>query len=213
VRVTIQALAAVLGGCQSLHTNSLDETMALPTEESVTIALRTQQIIAYESGVADTVDPLGGSHYIEWLTDKMEREAMVYINKIDELGGMVSAIEKQYPQREIANAAYTYQKEVDAKEKIIVGVNRFKSAQEEPLDLLQISEEVERQQVESLKKLRKERDNSKCSVALKTLQEKAAGKENLMPFILDCVNCYATLGEIVETMKKVFGEYREPSEF
>jgi len=213
VRVTIQALAAVLGGTQSLHTNSLDETYALPTEEAVTIALRTQQIIAEESGVANTIDPLGGSYFVEWLTDKMESEALRYFEIIDKMGGMIEAIKLGYPQREIADSAYRYQKQLDRCEKIIVGVNKFRSGPTPPISLLRIDPKVEKEQVANLNRVRKERDNSSAKKALSRLESAATGKENLMPYILDAVKAYASIGEICDTLRAVFGEYREVAGF
>jgi methylmalonyl-CoA mutase N-terminal domain/subunit len=208
VRTAIQALAAVLGGTQSLHTNSLDEAWALPTEFAATIALRTQQIIAHETGVSNTVDPLGGSYFVETLTNDVERGAWDYINKIDALGGMVAAIERGYPQREISEASYRYQVEVDKKEKIIVGVNDFVT-QEKPLDTLQIDESVAHRQAERLRKLRAERSSDEVKRRLGALRKAAQGSDNLMPYIYDAVRCYATLGEICDAMREVFGTYEE----
>jgi methylmalonyl-CoA mutase, N-terminal domain len=208
VRTAIQALAAVLGGTQSLHTNSLDEAWALPTEFAATIALRTQQIIAHETGVTNTVDALGGSYFVETLTNEVERGAWDYIDKIDALGGMVAAIERGYPQREISEASYRYQVAVDKKEKIIVGVNDFVT-QEKPLDTLQIDESVARRQAERLSKLRAERSNDEVARRLGALRKAAQGSENLMPYIFDAVKSYATLGEICDAMREVFGTYEE----
>jgi len=208
VRTAIQALAAVLGGTQSLHTNSLDEAWALPTEFAATIALRTQQIIAHETGVANTVDPLGGSYFVETLTNEVERGAWDYIEKIDALGGMVAAIERGYPQREISEASYRYQVEVDKKEKIIVGVNDFVT-KEKPLDILQIDETVAARQAERLSKLRAERSGDEVARRLGALCKAAQGTENLMPYIFDAVKSYATLGEICDAMREVFGTYEE----
>jgi methylmalonyl-CoA mutase N-terminal domain/subunit len=208
VRTAIQALAAVLGGTQSLHTNSLDEAWALPTEFAATLALRTQQIIAHESGVANTVDPLGGSYFVETLTNEVERGAWEYIERIDALGGMVAAIERAYPQREIAEAAYRYQLAVDRKEKIIVGVNDY-VAQEMPLDILQIDETVARRQAERLRQLRAERSNDAIARRLAALRKAAQGTENLMPYIYEAVKAYATLGEICDALRDVFGTYEE----
>jgi methylmalonyl-CoA mutase N-terminal domain/subunit len=208
VRTAIQALAAVLGGTQSLHTNSLDEAWALPTEFAATLALRTQQIIAHESGVTNTVDPLGGAYFVETLTNDVERGAWDYIEKIDAMGGMVSAIERAYPQREIAEAAYRYQMAVDRKEKIIVGVNDY-VAEEQPLDILQIDETVAHKQAEHLRKLRDERSSDEAKRRLTALRKAAEGNENLMPFIYDAVKAYATLGEICDAMREVFGTYEE----
>jgi methylmalonyl-CoA mutase N-terminal domain/subunit len=208
VRTAIQALAAVLGGTQSLHTNSLDEAWALPTEFAATIALRTQQIIANETGVANTVDPLGGSYFVETLTNEVERGAWDYVEKIDAMGGMVAAIERGYPQREIAEASYRYQVAVDKKEKIIVGVNDY-VAPEKPLEILQIDETVARRQSERLSKLRSDRSQAEVDRRLKGLRAAAQGKDNLMPFLYDAVKAYATLGEICDAMRDVFGTYEE----
>ena len=208
VRTAIQALAAVLGGTQSLHTNSLDEAWALPTEFAATIALRTQQIIAHETGVTNTVDPLGGSYFLETLTNEVEHGAWDYIEKIDSLGGMVAAIERGYPQREISEASYRYQVEVDKKEKIIVGVNDFVT-KEKPLDTLQIDETVAHRQAERLSKLRAERSSDEVVRRLSALRKAAQGSDNLMPYIFDAVKSYATLGEICDAMREVFGTYEE----
>jgi methylmalonyl-CoA mutase N-terminal domain/subunit len=212
VRVAIQALAAVLGGTQSLHTNSLDETYALPSEDAVTIALRTQQILAYESGAANTIDPLGGSYFIETLTREMAAEAKDYIKKIDDMGGMVKAIEIGFPQKEIADSAYWYQKAVDAKEKIVVGVNAFEM-DHEPIPLLEIDESVARQQLARLRSVRKNREQAAVKRTLSDLKKAARDERNLMPFLLKCVKTYATLGEIMESLKDVYGEYEEPVTF
>ncbi len=209
IRVTIQALAAVLGGTQSLHTNSLDETYALPTEKAVTIALRTQQIIAFESGVANTIDPLGGSYYVEKLTQDMEREAKAYIKKIDELGGMVKAIELGFPQKEIADSAYRYQQEVERKEKIIVGVNAFEM-EHEPIPILEVDPAVERHQLNRLREVKKTRNKRLVKRTLSDLKKAAQDEVNLMPFILNCVRAYATVGEIMDALKEVYGVYEEP---
>jgi methylmalonyl-CoA mutase, N-terminal domain len=208
VRTAIQALAAVLGGTQSLHTNSLDEAWALPTEFAATIALRTQQIIAHETGVTNTVDPLGGSYFVETLTNEVERSAWDYIEKIDAMGGMVAAIERSYPQREIAEASYKYQVAVDKKEKIIVGVNDY-VATEKPLDILQIDESVARRQAERLSKLRADRSKAEVDRRLTALRKAAEGKDNLMPFLFDAVKAYATVGEVCDTLREVFGTYEE----
>ena len=208
VRTAIQALAAVLGGTQSLHTNSLDEAWALPTEFAATIALRTQQIIAHETGVTNTVDPLGGSYFVETLTNEVERGAWEYIQRIDAMGGMVAAIERGYPQREIAEASYRYQMAVDKKEKIIVGVNDFVS-EEKPLEILQIDETVAHRQAERLHKLRAERSQAEVNRRLNALRDAAKGKDNLMPFLYEAVKSYATLGEICDAMRDVFGTYEE----
>src|ERR1700739_1640312 len=208
VRTALQALSAVLGGTQSLHTNSLDEAWALPTEFAATIALRTQQIIAHETGVSNTVDPLGGSYFGETLTNEVERGAWDYIERIDAMGGMVAAIERGYPQREIAEASYRYQVAVDKKEKIIVGVNDFVS-KEKPLDILQIDETVAHRQAERLSKLRADRSSDEVARRLGALRKAAQGSENLMPFIYDAVKSYATLGEICDAMREVFGPHEE----
>ena len=209
IRVAIQALAGVLGGTQSLHTNSLDETFALPSEEAVTIALRTQQVIAHESGVVNCIDPLGGSYFVEKLTSDMDREAKDYIRKIDDMGGMVKAIELGFPQKEIADSAYWYQKAVEKKEKIIVGVNDFEM-KHEPISILNIDEAVAKKQLARLKEVKKTRDNSQVRGKLRDLKKAAEDEQNLMPYILSCVKAYATLGEIMDSLKEVFGEYKEP---
>ncbi len=208
VRTALQALAAVMGGTQSLHTNSLDEAWALPTEFAATLALRTQQIIAHESGVTNTADPLGGSYFVEALTDEVERGAWDYIEKIDALGGMVAAIERGFPQREIAEAAYRYQVAVDRKEKIVVGVNDY-VAKEKPLEILQIDETVAHRQGDRLRKLRADRSNAEVERRLNALRKAAAGTENLMPYLFEAVKAYATLGEICDTMREPFGVYEE----
>lgn len=211
VRVTMQALAAVLGGTQSLHTNSMDEALALPSEKAVRIALRTQQIIAEESGVTDTVDPLGGSYYVEWLTDRMEEETYKYFDKVERLGGVISAIEKGFFQREIADSAYRYQKETDENKRIIVGVNRYKLEEDLSIPILKIDENGEERQINRLKKLRSERDAGKVQHHLDQLRIAAEGDDNLMPYLLKCVHSYATLGETCDVLRKVFGEYKEPA--
>jgi methylmalonyl-CoA mutase N-terminal domain/subunit len=210
IRVTIQALAGVLGGTQSLHTDSLDETLALPSEEAVMIALRTQQIIAEESGVTNTIDPLGGSYYIEALTNEMEKGAHEYFKKLDDLGGMVSAIEKGFPQNEIREASYTYQKEIDNNERIIVGVNKFMTKEEQPIETLKIEPEIEKKQVEKLQAFKKNRDNNRLNSTLKDLKKVAESGNSVMPTIIEAVKLYATVGEICNAMKEVFGEYKEP---
>ena len=211
VRVTLQALAAILGGTQSLHTNSFDEALCLPTEKAVRIALRTQQIIAHESGVADTVDPLAGSYYIEWLTNKMEEEAENYFQRIEELGGVIPAIKANFFQKEIANASYKYQKEIEAKERIIVAVNEFSLREPCATPLLKIDEEISNQQISSLEKIKQERDNTRVNKKLEKLKKAAEGTENLMPYIIDAVRGYASIGEIINTLKEVFGTYEEDS--
>ena len=211
VRTTIQALAAVLGGTQSLHTNSLDEAYALPSEHAVTIALRTQQVIAYESGVPDAADPLGGSYFIENLTAEVEKRAKDYIRRIDELGGMIPAIERGFPQTEIANASYEYQHSIETGEQKIVGVNAFVEENEEPIELLQIDESAQNHQLTKLAKLKSERGNQNVQRTLDALKRAAEGKENTMPYILDAVRAYATVGEICDAFRSVFGSYTETS--
>ena len=210
VRTAVQALAAVMGGAQSLHTNSLDEAWALPTEFAATLALRTQQILAHETGVANTVDPFGGSYFVETLTNEMEEAAWKYIRKIDELGGMIPAIERGYPQREIADASYKYQVSVDRKEKIIVGVNEF-TGEEKPIEVLRIDESVREQQSRQLRKLRSERSSEEVTRQLAALRKAAQGTENLMPHIYTAVKAYATLGEICDSLREVFGTHEEAS--
>ncbi|HDH88014.1 MAG TPA: methylmalonyl-CoA mutase [Desulfobacteraceae bacterium] len=211
VRVAFQALSAVLGGTQSLHTNSMDEAFALPGEEAVQIALRTQQLIGYESGVTDTVDPLGGSYYIEELTEEIFNRAKEYIDKIDELGGAASAIEQGFIQREIQDSAYRYQREIEKGERVVVGVNKFQVEEESPKDLLRVDPAVRISQMERLKRLKSERDNARVRDILSELKNAAEGKENLMPIILDAVKAYATLGEICDALRDVFGEYQPVS--
>jgi methylmalonyl-CoA mutase, N-terminal domain len=214
VRVTIQALAAVFGGTQSLHTNSLDETLALPTENAARIALRTQQIIAHESGVINTVDPFGGSYFMEELTNRMEAGCFEYFEKIDQFGGMVEAVEAGFPQREIWDAAYQFQRAVDSGEKVVVGVNAFRMEKEDPYDILYIDESAGTEQLASLKKVRAERDNPKVQETLQALRNAAADENtNTMPFILDAVKAYATVGEISDALRDVFGTYQEPALF
>ena len=207
VRTTIQALAAILGGTQSLHTNSLDEALALPSEEAVQIALRTQQIIAYESGVTNTIDPLGGSYFIEYLTNKMEIEANEYFRKIEQLGGVIPAIEKGFFQQEISNASYQYQKEIEENQRIIVGVNDFASGEKISVPLLQITDEVANHQIARLLKIKEERDNEKVKIALAKIKTAAEGTDNLMPPILEAVKEYASIGEICDVLREVFGEW------
>ncbi|MFN3476022.1 MAG: methylmalonyl-CoA mutase [Candidatus Methylomirabilales bacterium] len=209
IRVAVQALAAILGGTQSLHTNSMDEALGLPTEDAVRIALRTQQILAYESGVADTVDPLAGSYYVEALTARIEEAVVGYLKKIDELGGMLRAIEMGFIQREIQEAAYRYQREVEEKRRIVVGLNEFTTEEEIKVPIFQVDPELERRQKARLERLRKERDNRRVEAALKRLEEAALGSENLMPPILEAVKAYATIGEICGTLRKMFGEHKE----
>ena len=209
VRTTIQALAAVLGGTQSLHTNSLDEALALPSEQAARIALRTQQVIAYESGVADTVDPFAGSYAIEHLTNELERKAIEYIEKIDAMGGMLRAIETGYVQREIQEAAYEYQRAVEKQAEIVVGVNRFQIEEDESIPIMRVDESIERNQIERIRAVREKRDPAKAENALGKLEEAARGTENMLPRILDCVESYVTVGEISHRLRKVWGEYRE----
>jgi len=213
VRVAIQALAAVLGGTQSLHTNSMDETLALPTQESVTVALRTQQIIAEESGVVNSIDPLGGSYVIEELTNRIEKEAFDYIKRIDELGGIIKAIDSGFPQKEIADAAYKYQMELDRGQKVIVGVNKYATREEIPIPTLKIDEEVDANQKERLKRVKRTRNNEAVKRHLQTITEAARDGENLMPFIIDAVREYATVGEICDVFREVYGIYRDPGYF
>lgn len=209
VRVTLQALSAVLGGCQSLHTNSRDEALALPTEESVRLALRTQQVIAYESGSADTIDPLGGSYFIEKMTDTIEEKVLQYIQKIDQMGGAVRAIENKFYQSEIANAAYEYQKAIENKEKIIVGVNDFLTKEKVQPEVMKIDQSVRDNQINRLSELKKKRNSDKVNSTLISLKRSSTGKDNLMPRILDAVEAYATVGEISDILRSVWGEYRE----
>jgi len=214
VRVAYQALAGVLGGTQSMHTNSMDETLALPSEKAAKIALRTQQIIAYETGVPHTIDPFAGSYFMEDLTNKMEAKAEEYFSKIDELGGVIPAIEKGYFQKEIARAAYQYQNEIERNDRQIVGVNAFKEEDEKiEIPLLEISPEVEKTQVKQLQQLKQNRDNTQVEAVLSKLKEAAKGETNLMPLLVECSNAYATVGEMVNALKEVFGEYVEPIDF
>ena len=211
VRTTIQALAAALGGTQSLHTNSMDEALALPSEKAVTIALRTQQIIAHESGVANTIDPLGGSYFVEYLTNKTEKAVYDYFGRIDSLGGVIPALEAGFFHREIADSAYRYQQEVDSKKRIVVGVNEYAMGEPIMIPILEMDKEGERRQLERLSRLRRERDNEKVSIKLKALRQAAQGNENLMPYIFEAVSAYATLGEVCGVLRKVFSEYRLPA--
>jgi len=210
IRVTIQALAAVLGGTQSLHTNSYDEALGLPTEESVRIALKTQQIIAYESGVADTIDPFAGSYAIEAMTNEIEKKAMEYIEKIDQMGGMIKAIETGYVQKEIHESAYKQQLAIDKGEEVIVGVNKFQMEEDvKKREILKVDPELEKKQVERLKKLKERRDNEKVRKSLQKIKEVASSQENLFPYVLEAVKVYATVGEISNALRDVFGEYTE----
>lgn len=211
IRTTIQALAGVLGGTQSLHTNSLDEAWALPTEEAVTLALRTQQVLAHESGIVNTVDPLAGSYFVEKLTLDAERACEEYFKKIDALGGMVAAIERGYPQQEIHDAAYAYQQAVERGDKIVVGVNDYVSEEKRPIELLQVDDSVAQHQRERLAELQEKRDRVGVGSALERLGAAASSDENLMPFILDCVRAYATVGEMCDVLRRVFGTYEEPA--
>ena len=209
IRTTIQAMAAVLGGCQSLHTNGYDEALSLPTESAAALALRTQQVIAYESGIAEIVDALGGSYAVEAMTEKIERGARDYIAKIDELGGMVSAIEQGYVQREIQNTAYNTQLQVERGERTIVGVNRFQTDDEQPIDILRVDPSLEREQAERVRAVRERRDGERARRACERITEAARGDDNLMPHILEAVRAYATVGEISDAMREVFGEHTE----
>jgi methylmalonyl-CoA mutase N-terminal domain/subunit len=213
VRTTVQALAAVLGGTQSLHTNSLDETYALPTEETVTLALRTQQILACESGVDRVVDPLAGSYYVEYLTDEMEKRALEYLSRIDQMGGIIRAVEQQFPQKEIGESAYRFQREVERGERLIVGVNALRADQEESVNLLKIEERVTDEQMARLRQVRAERDEQAVRTRLAEVEQAARSTENLMPPVLAAVNAYATLGEICDVFRKVWGQYREGGAF
>jgi methylmalonyl-CoA mutase N-terminal domain/subunit len=207
-RVTIQTLAAVLGGTQSLHTNGYDEALSLPTEEAARIALRTQQIVAFESGAPDTVDPLAGSYFVEALTDEVEQKAWELINKIDAMGGSVSAIEQGFIQDEIARSAYEYQRGIERGEKIIVGVNKFQVGQEEPVPVFKVDDSIREQQAQKLKTLRERRDANKVANCLEAVRSKAVTNENLMPAVIEAVEQYCTLGEIADVLRNVFGEYR-----
>jgi methylmalonyl-CoA mutase, N-terminal domain len=213
VRTALQAFAAVLGGTQSLHTNSLDETYALPTEEAVTIALRTQQIIAFESGADRVIDPLAGSWYVEWLTDEMERRALEHIRRIDEMGGMLRAVEEGYPQREIAESAYETQREIESGDRIIVGVNAFRNEEEEPISILKIDETVARGQVERLRALKARRSAPKVKEALAGVERASRDGVNVVPSVIEAVKAYGTLGEISDVFRSVFGTYREAGRF
>jgi methylmalonyl-CoA mutase N-terminal domain/subunit len=213
VRTAFEGLAAILGGTQSLHTNSLDEVYAVPTEEAATIALRTQQVIAEETGVTNTIDPLGGSYFVEALTTRMEEEALKYITKIDELGGIIRAIELGYPQQEIANAAYAYQKQLERREKIVVGVNKYPMEEKKRIEYLRIDEEVERKQIARLKEVKANRNPDRVWRCLTDLRQAAEGSANLMPFLLAAVKEYVTLQEICDVFRDVFGTYRDPGMF
>jgi methylmalonyl-CoA mutase N-terminal domain/subunit len=209
VRTALQALAAVLGGTQSLHTNSYDEALALPTEDSARLALRTQQIIGFESGVTAAIDPLAGSYYVETLTNEIEKRASEYLAKIDTMGGMLKAIERGYVQQEIQNAAYEFQKSVDSKEQVLVGVNAFQLEHEKPISLLKMDPELERHQVERLRAFRAKRDPAKAAASVRKVDETARAGGNLVPVIVEAVESNSTVGEICDAMRKVFGEYKE----
>ncbi|MCK5592673.1 methylmalonyl-CoA mutase, partial [Candidatus Bathyarchaeota archaeon] len=210
IRVAFQSLAAVLGGTQSLHTNSFDEALALPSEEAVRVALRTQQIIAHETGVTDTIDPLAGSYCIETLTNEMEDRAMEYIDKIDSMGGVISGIEKGFFQKEIADSAYKYQREIENKERTLVGVNEYTVERDWiPIKLLRIKQQAEKEQVDGLEKLKKKRNNKKVKQVLDKLHKAAEHDENLMPTIIESVKAYATIGEICDVLRNIYGEYKE----
>ena len=213
VRVAIQAMAGVMGGTQSLHTDSMDEALALPSEKAVQIALRTQQVIAHESGVANVVDPLGGSYYLEWLTDDMERQARDYFDRIDSLGGVVPAIEKGFFQKEIAAASYKYQKEIDNKERVVVGVNEYTSDESVEIPILEMDPEGFDRQCDRLKKLRASRDKGKFEASIRAIEKAAEGDDNLMPHFIEAAKAKATLGEMCDVLRGVFGEYREGSDF
>jgi len=210
VRTALEALAAVLGGTQSLHTNSLDEVLAIPTEEAATIALRTQQIIAEESGVVNTIDPLGGSYFVETLTDRMEKEAFGIIEKIEDMGGMLAAIEKNYPQQEIADAAYHYQRQIDENKRIVVGVNKYATEETIPVETLEIDEALERLQIERTDRVKMERDNHRVKECLERVGEACSGNRNVMEPVIEAVRAYATLQEVCDVYRQVFGEYRDP---
>jgi methylmalonyl-CoA mutase N-terminal domain/subunit len=209
VRTALQALAAVLGGTQSLHTNSLDEALALPTAEAATLALRTQQIIAHETGIAQVVDPLGGSYFVERLTSELEAEALAYFETIDRMGGMVEAIERGYPQKEIADSAYRFQQAVEQRERIVVGVNDYVATDEEPIGILYIDESAGERQLARLDALKARRDAGRVAATLAALRDGAAGRANTMPLLLDAVRAYATVGEMCDALRSVWGEYEE----
>jgi methylmalonyl-CoA mutase, N-terminal domain len=213
VRTATEALSAVLGGTQSLHTNSYDEALALPTEEAVRVALRTQQIIAHETGVTNTIDPLGGSYFVEALTDRMEEAAYAEFSKIDQLGGMVDAIKQSYPQREIAEASFRLQEEIERGERVIVGVNRYQQEDGRDMSILRIPAELERKQIGRVQAVRGSRDSEQVEAALAELREAAAADRNLMEPLLDCARAHATEGEIVESLQRVFGTYTETPVF
>jgi methylmalonyl-CoA mutase N-terminal domain/subunit len=209
VRTALQAMAAVLGGTQSLHTNSLDEALSLPTAEAATLALRTQQVIAYETGVTEIVDPLGGSYFVEKLTRDMEEETLAYFDAIDRMGGMVAAIEHGYPQKEIAESAYRFQQAVEQRDKIIVGVNAFAEDEQEPVGILYIDESVAQRQLARLQQVRDSRDHTAVQQSLERLRAAARSSDNTMPFLLDAARAYATVGEMCDALREVWGEYEE----
>jgi methylmalonyl-CoA mutase N-terminal domain/subunit len=213
VRTAVEALAAVLGGTQSLHTNSFDEVLAIPTEEAAAIALRTQQILGEETGVANTIDPLGGAYFVESLTNETEKAAYEYINKIDDMGGMLKAIERNYPQMEIADAAYRFQRELDAKEKIMVGVNKYVVEEEIPVDIYHVDETLEERQIARTNEVKNSRDQKKVEQCLERLGEACAGKDNVMPHLIEAASAYATLQEMCDVLRSVFGVYRDPGTF
>jgi methylmalonyl-CoA mutase N-terminal domain/subunit len=213
VRTAIEALAAVLGGTQSLHTNSFDEALALPTEHAVRLALRTQQVIAHETGVVNTTDPLGGSYYLEHLTNELEQQAYDYFDRIDKLGGVVAAIEQNFQQREIAEASFRYQSEVERGERIVVGVNRYEQADETPLDILRIDPALEQKQIERVQAVRARRESAAVEATLARLRADAEGDANLMPAIMDCSRAYVTLGEMCDTLREAWGTWRETPVF
>ncbi|HEY3236649.1 MAG TPA: methylmalonyl-CoA mutase family protein, partial [Polyangiaceae bacterium] len=212
-RVALQALAAVLGGTQSLHTNSFDETYALPTEESVTIALRTQQILAHESGVANTIDPLAGSYYVEWLTNHLAEQALEYIRRIDELGGMVAAVEKGYPQREISQSAYEFERLLNSGDRVMVGVNRYAQNEEQSIPLLRVDEQTQKTQILNLSRVKAERNKTQVQKALEEVRTAAQSERNLMPSVIGAAKAYCTLQEICDALRSVFGSYTDPGEF
>jgi methylmalonyl-CoA mutase N-terminal domain/subunit len=212
-RTALQAFAAVLGGTQSLHTNSLDETYALPTEEAATIALRTQQIIAFETGADRVVDPLAGSHYVEWLTDEMEKRALDLIGKIDRMGGMLKAVEEGFPQRELGESAYRWQREIETKERLVVGVNAFQVGEEPPIPTLKVDEGVQAVQIERVRTVRAQRDAARAAAGIAGVERAAREGRNVMPPIIEAVKAYCTLGEISDALRRVHGTYREDGRF
>jgi methylmalonyl-CoA mutase N-terminal domain/subunit len=209
MRVAYQALAAVLGGCQSLHTNSMDETLALPSEHAVTLALRTQQVLAYESGVTNTVDPLGGSYFVETLTKQLQEQATRYFQRIEQLGGMIQALESGFFRREIADAAIAYQRDVDARRKLIVGVNAFVEPEHKPIETLEVDEAVEKTQITALRQVKKQRDAGTVTRSLDTVRRTAKTSTNLMPVLLDAARARCTVGEVMNALADVFGRYEQ----